>query len=640
VSPRMLYHLAQFYDEWPGEDYSGSSCRGALKGWQKHGVCNRGLWPYTVDANGMAPKFEAPIDDTWAVDALVRPLGPYYRIDKNSVTDMQAAIYEIGAVYVSADVHNGWNLSGFQANAGAFDSYAELPVIKYPSAGGGGHSFSLVGYTERGFVVQNSWGPTWGDRGFAILTYADWVEHGTDAWAASLGVPIDRGGIAQVAQRPSLNKAKTPRYHPPSMPAFRSGFSLLEGRDQAKSPTGQKYFDCLSSAGAYGQSIVLGNNGGLINRIVHMQNANACLEHVVYRQAKDWFVKHGGAPRIAIYAHGGLNSEEDSVERIRIMAPYFLANGVYPIFITWKTGWAETLGDVLADKFHEFVPASGGIRDFLNRVKGKLTDASDRALEAVSEECGVKTEWTQMKQNSWAAARPDDPLNGMVALADHLKRLYTDLGGLEIHLVGHSAGSLVQGSLLGLLEQRALKAASCTLYAPACSIAFANTTYRPAIEKGVLARKDFHIHLMSDDREQDDNVGRIYFKSLLYLVSRALEVNHKTPLLGMLSSFDGKRLTEEFWNASAIPGLIDWNKFYWGGSVPRGFAADGIGLTSAQAATLHVENRRQVATGPRMIPTAHGSFDNDIDAVGSTIARVVRVANAAKLKQPIENLDY
>jgi hypothetical protein len=43
VSPRMLYHLARFYDEWPGEDYEGSSCRGALKGWHRHGVCREVL---------------------------------------------------------------------------------------------------------------------------------------------------------------------------------------------------------------------------------------------------------------------------------------------------------------------------------------------------------------------------------------------------------------------------------------------------------------------------------------------------------------------------------------------------------------------------------------------------------------------
>jgi hypothetical protein len=32
VSPRMLYELARRYDEWQGDSYDGSSCRGALKG--------------------------------------------------------------------------------------------------------------------------------------------------------------------------------------------------------------------------------------------------------------------------------------------------------------------------------------------------------------------------------------------------------------------------------------------------------------------------------------------------------------------------------------------------------------------------------------------------------------------------------
>ena len=45
VSARMLYEMARRYDEWPGENYSGSSARGAMKGWQKHGVCRQDAWP-------------------------------------------------------------------------------------------------------------------------------------------------------------------------------------------------------------------------------------------------------------------------------------------------------------------------------------------------------------------------------------------------------------------------------------------------------------------------------------------------------------------------------------------------------------------------------------------------------------------
>ena len=42
----MLYEMAKRYDEWPGEDYDGSSARGAMKGWHKHGVCSDEHWRY------------------------------------------------------------------------------------------------------------------------------------------------------------------------------------------------------------------------------------------------------------------------------------------------------------------------------------------------------------------------------------------------------------------------------------------------------------------------------------------------------------------------------------------------------------------------------------------------------------------
>ena len=44
ASMRMLYEMAKKHDEWPGEDYSGSSCRGAIRGWKNMGVCSNDDW--------------------------------------------------------------------------------------------------------------------------------------------------------------------------------------------------------------------------------------------------------------------------------------------------------------------------------------------------------------------------------------------------------------------------------------------------------------------------------------------------------------------------------------------------------------------------------------------------------------------
>lgn len=46
VSPFMLYSMARRYDEFPGDPQidAGSSLRGAMKGWYKHGACANALW--------------------------------------------------------------------------------------------------------------------------------------------------------------------------------------------------------------------------------------------------------------------------------------------------------------------------------------------------------------------------------------------------------------------------------------------------------------------------------------------------------------------------------------------------------------------------------------------------------------------
>ena len=48
----MLYDMAKRYDEWPGETlHEGSSARGAMKGWHKHGVCAEASWPQSAQTD-------------------------------------------------------------------------------------------------------------------------------------------------------------------------------------------------------------------------------------------------------------------------------------------------------------------------------------------------------------------------------------------------------------------------------------------------------------------------------------------------------------------------------------------------------------------------------------------------------------
>ena len=78
VSPFMLYSMARRYDEFPGSKQdTGSSLRGAMKGWYKHGACRAELWR----GLDMPPAPSDPQEDWWQ-DAARRPLGAYYRVDR------------------------------------------------------------------------------------------------------------------------------------------------------------------------------------------------------------------------------------------------------------------------------------------------------------------------------------------------------------------------------------------------------------------------------------------------------------------------------------------------------------------------------------------------------------------------------
>ena len=632
VSPRMFYELAKHYDEWPGQDYDGSSCRGALKGWHKHGVCRDSLWPYPIDAKG-TPSFVRPTDG-WAEDSTRRPLGVYFRVDKLSVVDLQAAIHEIGAVYVSGTAHDGWD--AVMQKGGPLPApkkHEDLPIIgplKDPK-NSGGHSFALVGYNEYGFIVQNSWGLRWGASGFAVVTYEDWVTNGTDAWAVALGVAQDYS-----------NSWGGPRSGKASSFRVGMGRNLVDiGRTSrvADNPPDDpwpvdhvfnvKAYQPWTTQRAYEHTLLSGNDGVLVVTDFTRQKSDRdgqAREVLVDRPLAFAKATKTKTLKLAIYAHGGLNSESDSIQRIRMLAPYFEANGIYPIFITWKTGPGETVADMIQDWVRHILgltsERSGG---WLN-----LGDAKDRAIEAAGRTFG-RGLWSEMRENAAGAGQPGHALTVAAAQLRALKAELTKSGNaLEVHLIGHSAGSILLGHLLDQLGGTSpLPVATCNLYAAACSTGFAVQHYLGAATAGVLPLDKLHLYHLSDVNEKGDGLPSaakpVYGKSLLYLVSRALDDIRKQPLLGMeralLPAF---AKDEEQWEKTALASVQLWQKT-WGPLATKNSLLHTV--TTPKVRTTRTQDQ---------IDASHGSFDNNIEVLSETLVRI----KGAPLIGEMEWLDY
>jgi hypothetical protein len=626
VSSRMLYELARRYDEWPGERYEGSSCRGALKGWHKHGVCADRLWPYRTadgDVRLLKPKPE------WSRDAVTRPLGVYYRVDKRSVVDLQAAVQEIGALYVSARVHDGWDRVAEQP---APQSHAVLPVIPPPRnpRKTGGHAFAIVGYNERGFVVQNSWGEGWGAGGFAVLPYGDWVSHATDAWAVALGVP----------QELSDDRIDSLRW--PARSGRALGFFDLSVRSRSNPPDDPwpidrefdyKPYEPWSTARAYGHTLVTGNDGRVVVTDLTAGvtgDVRGFIDELVVERAGTW-LKRQASPRLMIYAHGGLNSEESSIDRIRVVAPYFEANGIYPLFLTWRTGPGETIASMLEDTFRGFFGADDGEQMRAAGFLDELAESRDRRVEQLAQRA-LKGLWTEMRENAARSAAGD---RGLDLLSGSLATLRDRLNGkgLEVHLVGHSAGAILLGHLLPLLAspgngKAPVKVASCSLYAAACSMRFAVEHYLQAASP-ILPSRRIALHYLSDKNEKDDYLAgakglHLYGKSLLYLVSRALDDVRKIPLLGFERAVepgyhrDRDASATDQWDAAHLRYVREWQAAFQG----------SLHRVDAPSVPINKKGKTQQAQ--------HGSFDNNVGVVTATIERI----GGAKVKHPIEWLDY
>jgi pimeloyl-ACP methyl ester carboxylesterase len=478
-----------------------------------------------------------------AKDARNHTIGAYYRIRKN-IVDMHAALNEAGVVYASADVHAGWT----SPKSGRIAYSGQAPD--------GGHAFAIVGYDADGFFVQNSWGKTWGRNGIALWTYEDWSDNVSDAWVVQLALSTPQ----LYSRRPT--------------PARSSA-----GQEQA------------AAAGEPRRDEIAGH-------FVHIDDGRfketgkywSTLQDI--KETAELVATSDKYQHLLIYAHGGLNSPADSARRIAAMRDTFKANGVYPLHFMYDTGLLEELKDVILNKRPEAEKRAGGITDWTDRLIERATRRPGRAL------------WREMKED---AKRAFESANspGTQTLAAFLAAFSRPKAQpKKVHLVGHSTGGILLAHLVEALaaQKTALKISSVGLMAPAATVDLFRSAYVPYLGAGPLGLEQMHVYNLADDVEKDDNVGMVYRKSLLYLVSQAFEETIEPPaaLLGMqihceeLEKLDAKRLF-----------------FHYSGGA---------------------------SAGARTQSASHGGFDND-EATMNDILKVV-LGGAPKHKFTKESLQY
>jgi hypothetical protein len=485
-SRRMLYEMAKKHDEWPGADYEGSSCRGAIRGWKNMGVCSDRLWPYVSNASGFLT-----IDR--AIEARKNTLGAYYRL-RPEIVDYHAAINEVGAIYVSARVHQGWIELIKERN--------KLAEIDPGGAVVGGHAFAIVGYTDRGFIVQNSWGKTWGSGGFALWLYRDWIENISDGWVFRLALPTPE--IFGLEVRSAISGDAEAQKRPPRRLEIAGHFSHFDN-------------------GSYKQRGSYWSSQEDIEQTARLLTDKFKNENKKYRH-------------LLIYAHGGLNTPEASARRIAALKEGFKRNGIYPFHIMYDTGLAKEVTDTVKRAFHLSEQRS---QSFVDWVGEKISDITDKMIEDIVRK-PVTAVWDEMKSDArWPFEEKDSGVDG-----DGMHTIKTfaaalDGIGLDVHLAGHSTGAVVLGHLLSALDTLGKPDLinSCNLMAPACTVEFYNEHYKPRLVKSSAGTSvylpNLTIYNLNEELELDDNVVYAYRKSLLYLVSRALEREKNKPLLGM-----------------------------------------------------------------------------------------------------------
>jgi len=146
LSPQFVYNLRV------NQNSEGMYGRDVMKILSNHGICRERIFRYKT-------MHEPP--ENARKDAGNYKIKGYARVE--TVTDLKKALVKNGPCYISFPTYN-------------FGSQFWKPQTPDEQQRGG-HAVTVVGYDKKGFIIRNSWGTRWGERGYTNYAYSDFGAH-------------------------------------------------------------------------------------------------------------------------------------------------------------------------------------------------------------------------------------------------------------------------------------------------------------------------------------------------------------------------------------------------------------------------------------------------------------------------------
>ena len=176
----FIYYNERVIADDPVDQDSGAQLRDGAKALAQYGCCPENEWPYIEQQFARKPAKKC------FRDGAKRKIQNYERVEQN-LLDMKYCLAAGFPFVMGFSVYDS-----FESNTVAQTGIVPMPATEEQILGG--HAVLVVGYddSKQLFLVRNSWGTGWGQKGYFQMPYAYLINSdlSSDFWTLRSGMMI------------------------------------------------------------------------------------------------------------------------------------------------------------------------------------------------------------------------------------------------------------------------------------------------------------------------------------------------------------------------------------------------------------------------------------------------------------------